>query len=205
MTSTVTSQPMKRVEDWKSRLIDLSRRNNLLYFKKNRRRSLPISQPEVQTIFNLLVMKKRALEFWLPPAEKSQFEILNKTKSKGKGKAKTVKVTAKTALKESTIEEPKQHQGVNQLVTGTLSREDLERTLKGLQWRSVLDYRERGVRILHAAFGTLNWVDQETRENVQSPLILVPLELTKRFSKSTLLNCRAPGGRRNCTKPCIAG
>ena len=38
---------------------------------------------------------------------------------------------------------------------------------------------ERGVRILHAAFGTLNWVDVETKENVQSPLILVPLELTR--------------------------
>ena len=43
----------------------------------------------------------------------------------------------------------------------------------------MLDYMERGVRILHAAFGTLNWVDAETKENVQSPLILVPLELTK--------------------------
>ncbi|MGZ4850085.1 MAG: AAA domain-containing protein, partial [Candidatus Bathyarchaeia archaeon] len=29
------------------------------------------------------------------------------------------------------------------------------------------------------AFGTLNWVDMETKENVQSPLILVPLELTR--------------------------
>ncbi len=48
-----------------------------------------------------------------------------------------------------------------------------------MQWRSLLDYRERGVRILHAAFGTLNWVDLETKENVQSPLILVPLELTR--------------------------
>ena len=38
---------------------------------------------------------------------------------------------------------------------------------------------ERGVRILHAAFGTLNWVDLETKENVKSPLILVPLELRR--------------------------
>ncbi len=56
---------------------------------------------------------------------------------------------------------------------------ELERNLKSLQGRSLLDYMERGVRILHAAFGTLNWVDVETKENVQSPLILVPLELTR--------------------------
>ena len=60
-----------------------------------------------------------------------------------------------------------------------MSQAELERNLKGLQWRSLLDYRERGVRILHAAFGSLNWVDLETKEKVISPLILVPLELTR--------------------------
>ena len=176
MTSTVTSQPMNRVEDWKSRLIDLSRRNNLLYFKKNRRGSLPISQPEAQTIFTALVIKKRRLEFWMPPEELKSTEMPDKIKGKGKGKTKTAKAMTKAAVKENVTEEPKQRPTANQLVSGSLSREDLERTLKGLQWRSLLDYRERGVRILHVAFGTLNWVDQETKENVQSPLILVPLE-----------------------------
>ncbi len=67
MTQTVPSQPMKRVEDWKSRLIDLSRRNNLLYFHKNKRGSLSISQPDMQAVFNSLVLKKKRLEFWMPP------------------------------------------------------------------------------------------------------------------------------------------
>ena len=68
---------------------------------------------------------------------------------------------------------------------------DLERNLKNLERRSLLDYMERGVRILHAAFGTLNWVDSETKENVQSPLILVPLELAKETIKATLQHCGA--------------
>ena len=38
---------------------------------------------------------------------------------------------------------------------------------------------ERGVRILYAAFGRLNWIDSETKETVHSPLVLVPLELTR--------------------------
>ena len=46
MTEPVASLPMKRVEDWKSRLIDLSRRNNLLYFRKGKRGNLPITQPD---------------------------------------------------------------------------------------------------------------------------------------------------------------
>ena len=181
MTQTVTSQPMKRVEDWKSRLIDLSRRNNLLYFHKNKRGSLSISQPDMQTIFNSLVLKKKRLEFWMPPEEDQTIEGQKTIRSKGKAKtAEIVKDNAKASVKEpSTLPEEPQHPKANQLVLGKMTRLELERSLKGLQWRSLLDYRERGVRILHAAFGTLNWVDLETKEPVQSPLILVPLELTR--------------------------
>ena len=154
MTVTTPSSPMKRVEDWKSRLIDLSRRNNLLYFHKGKRGNIPITQPDQQKIFDLLVIKKNHMEFFIPPE------------------------MAKSEQDETQTEEPRQPTA-NQLVSGNLDRLDLERNLKNLERRSLLDYMERGVRILNAAFGTLNWVDSETQENVQSPLILVPLELSK--------------------------
>ena len=185
MTQDFPSQPMKRVEDWKSRLIDLSRRNNLLYFRKNKRGSLPITQPDMQAAFNTLVMKKKKLEFWMPPTEETVKPETSETqgKTKGKGKAKTAK-TAKNNVKSAVVESPPvpeepSRPKANQLVCEKMPRADLERALKSLQWRSLLDYRERGVRILHATFGTLNWVDLETKESVQSPLILVPLELTR--------------------------
>jgi hypothetical protein len=152
---------MRRVEDWKSRLIDLTRRNNLLYFHVTRRGNLPINKPDAETIFKELVVKKKHLEFWMPPEEEDTTEV--------KG--------AKTS-KPASLEEPEKP-GPNQLVNENLKRADLERILKNLQRRSLLDYRERGVRILYAAFGRLNWVDSETKENVHSPLVLVPLELAR--------------------------
>jgi very-short-patch-repair endonuclease/DNA polymerase III delta prime subunit len=149
---------MRRVDDWKSRLIDLTRRNNLLYFHASKRGNLSINEPDAETIFKELVIKKKRLEFWLPPEETENqndvsFDDLSVPMSKKPGS--------------------------NQLANKNLERDDLERTLKNLQRRSLLDYRERGVRILYAAFGRLNWVDSETKENVHSPLILVPLELVK--------------------------
>ncbi len=178
MTQEFTSQPMRRVEDWKSRLIDLSRKNNLLYFRKNKRGSIPLSQPDPQTIFNILVTKKRSLDFWLPPEEpKPEKPQKAKGKNNSKGKAKIAnapKADAKIPAPQET-----KRPGATELVSKGMSRAELEKTLKSLQRRSLLDYRERGVRILHAAFGTLNWVDSETKEKVQSPLILVPLELTQ--------------------------
>ena len=171
---------MKRVEDWKSRLIDLSRKNNLLYFHVSKHGNLPITQPDLQKIFDVLVLKKKRLDFWQPQEAKP--ETPEKSEVNGEDKSKEGIVEAKTLAPQVeanfTPEEPKRPTA-NQLVSGNLSRMVLERNLKSLQRRSHLDYMERGVRILHAAFGTLNWVDIETKEKVQSPLILVPLELTR--------------------------
>jgi len=167
MTQINTSPSMRRVEDWKSRLIDLSRRNNLLYFHTTKRGSLPINKPDAETIFNLLVRKKKHIEFYLPPEEDETQTDDGKAKN---GKTKPAQATQPTEPKKPTA---------NQLVNENLPRADLERILKNLQRRSLLDYRERGVRIFYAAFGRLNWIDSETKEQVRSPLILVPLELTR--------------------------
>jgi hypothetical protein len=167
---------MKRVEDWKSRLIDLSKKNNLLYFRKAKRGNLTISQPDSQKIFDALVLKKNRLEFWSPPEETKAASVPEKRNSKGKADLK-----AKTAIPEVkavTAQEPSRPTA-KQLVCGELTRQELERNLKALERRSLLDYRERGVRILYAAFGTLTWVDMETMETIQSPLVLVPLELIR--------------------------
>jgi hypothetical protein len=180
MTEPVVSSPMKRVEDWKSRLIDLSRKNNLLYFKKNKRGNLSITQPEPQKIFDTIVIKKSHMEFFVPQevAKPSAESEKPKTKSKAKSARVEAKI-AKAPVKAATAPQEPNRPTANQLVGASQSRLELERNLKSLQGRSLLDYMERGVRILHAAFGTLNWVDAETKENVQSPLILVPLELIR--------------------------
>ncbi|MCL5877054.1 MAG: DUF4011 domain-containing protein [Candidatus Bathyarchaeota archaeon] len=175
------STPMKRVEDWKSRLIDLSKKNNLLYFRKAKRGNLTITQPEAQKIFDQLVVKKARLEFYSPPDAAAPEKAEAEKPKKGRGKKAKEIPEAKTArapVKAATTEEPKRATGT-QLVCGDLTSQELDRALKALERRSLLDYRERGVRILYAAFGLLNWVDAETKEKVQSPLILVPLELGK--------------------------
>ncbi len=175
------STPRKRVEDWKSRLIDLSKKNNLLYFRKAKRGNLTITQPDAQKIFDQLVVKKARIEFFSSPDAAAPAKAESEKPKKGRGKKAKESPEAKTAkapVKAATTEEPKRPTGA-QLVCGDLNSQELDRALKALERRSLLDYRERGVRILYAAFGSLNWVDAETKEKVQSPLILVPLELGK--------------------------
>ena len=101
MTETTPSSPMKRVEDWKSRLIDLSRKNNLLYFHKGKRGNFPITQPDQQKIFESLVIKKNHIDFFIPP-EETITEKNEKPKPKGKGKGKTATRIAKPEVKAAT-------------------------------------------------------------------------------------------------------
>jgi len=152
----------RRIDDWKSRLIDLSRRNNLLYFKPSKRGNLPVSIPSMESLFNRLVLRKRHLEFWYPPEET---EVLKRQSQNNTTFSFLTGKDSPTA---------------KQLVCEGTSRADLEKVLKNLHRRSLLDYRERGVRILHAAFGMLVWKEKETGEEVRSPLILVPIELTRK-------------------------
>ncbi|MCJ7424409.1 DUF4011 domain-containing protein, partial [Candidatus Bathyarchaeota archaeon] len=142
-----------RIADWKSRLIDLTRHNNLLYWKPTKRGSLDIISPDLDTVFKRLVQRRGHWEFWLPP------EDINKNDSE---------IVEKPSLK------------VNQLFAKGLEKGETEQVLKNLQRRSLSDFRERGVRILHMAFGMLVWRDFETNEEIRSPLVLVPVELVRK-------------------------
>ncbi len=66
----------------------------------------------------------------------------------------------------------------HQLVSENYPRKELEKTLKNLRTRSQSDYIERGVRILHATFGFLAFLERKgTSDEIYSPLLLVPIEL----------------------------
>jgi len=150
-----------RIEDWKSRLMDLSKRNRLLYFKPSKRGTLSISHPDITTIFNKLVIRKRKLEFWIPP---ENTDVLKDN------------MNIKPDLYPFTIGiKPK----ISQVISKTLNRKDLERTLKNLSRRSRSDYRERGVRVLYATFGKLIWKDPISFEEIRSPILLVPIILSR--------------------------
>jgi hypothetical protein len=141
----------RRVEEWKRRLIDLTRRNRLLYFSKTRRSSLTISQPDATTVFQRLVALEKPWKFWLPPPEPEP----------------------------SSDHPPKQ----DDLVCGGMGGLEPERKLKNLYRRSRTDYRERGVCILYAAFGLLTWKGPQTTDFAHSPLLLCPIELTRKTAR----------------------
>ena len=150
----------RRLGEYRSRLIDLSRRNNLLYFVSRKRRSLSIQFPDPETIFNRTVLRRAKWEFLLPPAEYVPANL-----------------TAQWQIDESL-----RYLSPNkkQLACPGCSDVELESTLKNLFRRSSTDYRERGIRILYLAFGFLLWREAASGEAMRSPLVLVPVELSRK-------------------------
>jgi len=196
---TAESRVKRHIEEWKQKLIDLTRRNRLTYFKKTKSSTLVISQPDSQTVFDRLVIKEAKWEFWFPPKEEeeanqdsipgatissnqeqeSQFSILLPKLETNRETINSGDVHSpeKTSINKS--KSPKS----NELVIEGLSREELEKVIKNLYRRSSSDYEERGVRILYLALGMLEWKERNSSEIIQSPLILVPVELSRESAR----------------------
>lgn len=145
----------RRIEEWKLKLIDLSRRNRLIYFRPTRSSNIQIKRPDMRTIFERLVLKGRGWEIWQPPAE-----------TEGPGGAQGGRYPRR----------PKK----TQLVPAETDPRQLERILRNLARRSVSEYRERGVRILYITFGMLNWREAGYPQPIQSPIVLTPIELVRK-------------------------
>ena len=61
-----------RIEDWKRKLIDLTRRNRLLFFKPARSSSLKVIEPSPSEIFRRLIVEERPWKFFVPLEENEE-------------------------------------------------------------------------------------------------------------------------------------
>ena len=64
MDSASLAKVIRRVDDWKLKLIDLSKRNRLIHFRPTRSSNIAFQRPGIDTIFERLVVKDRAWEIW---------------------------------------------------------------------------------------------------------------------------------------------
>lgn len=152
MDSASLAKVLRRVDDWKLKLIDLSRRNRLVNFRPTRSSSLRFQRPGIDAVFERLVVKDRAWAIWEPPEDGEEPRRRARPR--------------KTQLVPEGIEAPR-----------------LRRVLRNLARRSALEYRERGVRILYVAFGMLSWSEGGSNQPLMSPIVLTPVELTRKTSR----------------------
>lgn len=149
-----------KYDQWKTRLLDLSKRNRLLYFREFKRSSVRIIDPTADLIFQTIVQEERKLTF----AQRSTVQLA---------------FDASTELVDIA-----EVQNTSPLRSGEIrtnqSDESLGTTLYNLRSRMRSALEEQGVNILFLAFGILKWYEAtQSTELVRTPLILVPVELDR--------------------------
>ena len=159
-----------RIDEWKRKLIDLSRRNRLLFFTPTRSSSLRVIEPQPAEVFRRLVVTEKPWKFFIPPEENAEQEEkpadltpLLFTGEAGQGPARPLKSS----------------RGSDELLCTAREARKLRLVLRNLHRRSRSDFNERGVRILHLVFGILEWKEVEQSEPVRSPLLVVPVEILR--------------------------
>jgi hypothetical protein len=140
---------------WRENLIDLTRRNPLLALRSSQA-TLVLSQPSTAELWQRLVKDNKPATFWLPPVDEDADES-----------------------EPAAFDLDKIDTKPGEIVCGDLGRKQLVRTLTNLYRRSGAEFRERGLHILHVAFGLLEWRDADNEETFRSPLVLLPVELER--------------------------
>ena len=146
----------RRIGEWANRLLQLNRRNNLLYFKPGRS-AVGIVNIVPNQLDERLRKSRQGLEF--PYAPHAQ--------SRRRGLASQVDPDH--------ADEPTVQPGD---VTTDCDPADLQRRLRNLQRRDREWEEEQGINVLFLAIGFLNWVDVDG-ERARSPLLLIPCNLER--------------------------
>ncbi len=162
-----------RVIRWRSKLLDLSRRNRLLNFKDSKQ-AIPLT-----------LLKFVALEDQLAAGE--SFAVLPRPGVFGENASDPRNLTLVENERgedpmASSIAEAFEKKRLRSL----LDEKELEKRLTELYRQSRTDIEEGGVNTLFLAMGFLKWVDGSgaTANEYKAPLILLPIQLERQSARS---------------------
>ena len=152
-----TGDPIaSRIGEWQTRLLQLNRRNNLLYFKPGRS-AVGITGLGPDELYDRLRRSRRGLEFPYapPPRRRGRF-----------------------AQEDEPEEEPAAPVSSRADLATDCEVVDLQRRLRNLRRRDREWEEEQGLNVLFLAVGFLDWIDADG-ESARSPLVLIPCDLER--------------------------
>lgn len=180
VSDDIRKKLLQKIKEWRIKLLDLTRRNNLISFKNYKTSSLLFQSPD--SLFNLaeLLNKKNIYTYKYsdekeedPQAALSLFD----NQGNNKDEADTNEVEKKS------IEEIFKENDRNIWISNHTDKET-DKRLYNLYLRSKESIREQGINTLFAAFGFIHYYEIDySEEEIRAPLILIPIYL-ERTSRS---------------------
>ena len=147
---------------WKNKLLDLSKKNNLINYKDTKLTTLEIVFPNFFDSFNRITSYQSTHIYNV--ADEDITDLFDDS--------------AKIKTKEAFIQRHSKKMASSQvlLYNSTTTTRQVLRTLLHKSNESIL---ERGVNVLYCAFGFLKWTDSlDSKMSYTSPILLIPVKLT---------------------------
>lgn len=147
----------KKFDAWRHGLLDITRRNRLINYRRSIRTTLHITEPAMGEMYRRVVIKGEKLSFRRQidtggdPYLDRLLYIMDKMK-------------APVELAEGEVR-------------SDLGTADMNVTLKNLRAKARLSREEQGINTLYLSFGFLRWREKPSDPCMLSPLVLVPVAL----------------------------
>ena len=171
--NAIPSQLRRRVDEWRSRLIDLSKRNQLLNYRKNKSSTLEFRRQELDQIHERLAGGSAVWKVFVPQiSEALEVEQLALLPEEERPEQLALLSGAETLLQPN----------ADELVSGESDPAALKKILTNLYRKSREEYQERGVHVLHLGLGMLQWSDPLSNAKADafsSPLLLCPVTMNR--------------------------
>jgi superfamily I DNA and/or RNA helicase len=158
----MSSDLNKKIDNWRKKLLDLSKRNRLISFKATKTKSLPLQNSGISHIEGL----SAGDEIYIRKSEKE----IEEENEEGEIVEKTVDI------KMEDVED-------NEFLP-TRGLEESVNSLDYLRQKKNYFEREKGVETFYLAVSFLEWFESpSSEEKIESPLILLPIEIEQQINR----------------------
>ncbi|HEX2093416.1 MAG TPA: DUF4011 domain-containing protein, partial [Longimicrobiaceae bacterium] len=181
------------LQNWKRKLLDLSRRNRALNFRPNRVTTVTVVDEQPAEVFRKLYLRDRAMRFrpappkpgeadatWepatatMPPPLPGKADALEEIEEQGPSPDYVPYQTAALDVRQRDDE-----------LQTTADPEHLDRSLRRIDEQARTSLEEQGVNTLFLALGMLHYrEDRNSAETLRAPLVLLPVALDRRSART---------------------
>lgn len=164
--------PETRVDTWRRKLLDLSKRNRLLNLRPSST-AIPIFCPEIAKLEDLLADGK-TITIIEPP-------------SRARGEQQQDEELYRLRTGDDLSEEFARDALTRNEIVASVSSKNLEKGVLQLYRKARLDLQEGGSNTLFLALGMLRWCQQGDKDRTyRAPLILLPVKLNRKSAASKI-------------------
>ena len=190
--NTVADKVSLTINAWKSKLLDLTKRNRALNYKPNKVTTVAIVDEQAAEIFRLLCLTGKSLKF-KPALEKKKDQTETTSVQAAQTTSDNTGLLAEEDF-ETSLPAPDfvpyntaglADQYTDDYLQTSVAPEILDKSLRRLEEQARLAIEEQGVNSLFLALGMLHYKESGNSDEVyKAPLVLIPVELARKSARS---------------------